>query len=360
MVYLDYAATTPMKFAPVEKSELKNSHSPHAVGINSYKAIEQAREDIKRAVGCKSGIVLFVGNATSLIASVMSKIKNKNGFIYCNPYEHEAIYDWADMREMYLTYENNLIEIDENDIVCHMLMNNITGTTFDLKKISKKNKFKKAFLFADCTAAIGHMEFPKDFESICDVWVCSAHKFYGPQNSGILWLSDRFASRFNIKSEKDLSIGTLPVFNILATRDAFVKYQNPKYIQESQERFKNYWLILSELLDSYDIKHKRISSIECPEYNWIKWADNYAINAICFENINADALAAYLSSKEIYIGVGHSACAEDSDYRVLRAFGLTEQEAQNTIRVSFGEDTNENDIVELVNEIYNYKKKFLL
>lgn len=360
MVYLDYAATTPMKFAPVEKSELKNSHSPHAVGINSYKAIEQAREDIKRAVGFKSGIVLFGGNATSLIASVMSKIKNKNGFIYCNPYEHEAIYDWADMREMYLTYENNLIEIDENDIVCHMLMNNITGTTFDLKKISKKNKFKKAFLFADCTAAIGHMEFPKDFESICDAWVCSAHKFYGPQNSGILWLSDRFASQFNIKSEKDLSIGTLPVFNILATRDAFVKYQNSKYIQESQERFKNYWLILSELLDSYSIKHKRISSIECPEYNWIKWADNYAINAICFENINADALATYLSSKEIYIGVGHSACAEDSDYRVLGAFGLTEQEAQNTIRVSFGEDTTENDIVELANEIYNYKQKFLL
>lgn len=355
MVYLDYAATTPMKFAPVEKSELKNSHSPHAVGINSYKAIEQAREDIKRAVGFKSGIVLFGGNATSLIASVMSKIKNKNGFIYCNPYEHEAIYDWADMREMYLTYENNLIEIDENDIVCRMLMNNITGTVFNLNELAKL-KSSDSYLFVDCTAAIGHMEFPKNFESICDAWVCSAHKFYGPQNSGILWLSDRFASQFNIKSEKDLSIGTLPVFNILATRDAFVKYQNPKYIQESQERYKNYWLILFKLLDSYSIKHKRISQ---PKYS-VKWADNYAINAICFENINADALAAYLSSKEIYIGVGYSACAEDSDYRVLRAFGLTEQEAQNTIRVSFGEDTTENDIVELANEIYNYKQKFLL
>lgn len=356
MVYLDYAATTPMKFAPVEKSELKNSHSPHAVGINSYKAIEQAREDIKRAVGFKSGIVLFGGNATSLIASVMSKIKKTKSWIYANPYEHEAIYNWIDVWEMQLPYDDNWITINENDIVCHMLMNNITGITFNLKKISKEVKPKKAFLFVDCTAAIGHMEFPKNFESICDAWVCSAHKFYGPQNSGILWLSDRFASQFNIKSEKDLSIGTLPVFNILATRDAFVKYQNQKYIQESQERFKNYWLILSELLDSYDIKHKRISQ---PKYS-VKWVDNYAINGICFENINADALAAYLSSKEIYIGVGHSACAGDSDYRVLKAFGLTYKEAQNTIRVSFGEDTTENDIVELANEIYNYKKKFLL
>lgn len=359
MVYLDYAATTPMKFAPVEKSELKNSHSPHAVGINSYKAIEQAREDIKRAVGFKSGIVLFGGNATSLIASVMSKIKKTESWIYANPYEHEAIYNWIDVWEMQLPYDDDWITINENDVVCHMLMNNITGTVFNLNELAKL-KSSDSYMFVDCTAAIGHMEFPKDFESICDAWVCSAHKFYGPQNSGILWLSDRFASQFNIKSEKDLSIGTLPVFNILATRDAFVKYQNPKYIQESQERFKNYWLILSELLDSYDIKHKRISSIECPEYNWIKGADNYAINAICFENINADGLAAYLSSKGIYIGVGHSACAEDSDYRVLGAFGLTEQEAQNTIRVSFGEDTTENDIVELVNEIYNYKKKFLL
>lgn len=353
MVYLDYAATTPMKFAPVEKSELKNSHSPHAVGINSYKAIEQAREDIKQAIGFKSGIVLFGGNATSLIKLLVTTIPRDDYYIYCSSYEHEAVYDITDIG--YVEYDFEF----EKSIVCHMLMNNITGTVFNLNELAKL-KSSDSYLFVDCTAAIGHMEFPKDFESICDVWVCSAHKFYGPQNSGVLWLSDRFASRFNIKSEKDLSIGTLPVFNILATRDAFVKYQNPKYIQESQERFKNYWLILSELLDSYDIKHKRISSIECPEYNWIKWADNYAINAICFENINADALATYLSSKGIYIGVGHSACAEDSDYRVLGAFGLTEQEAQNTIRVSFGDDTTENDIVELANEIYNYKQKFLL
>ena len=354
MVYLDYAATTPMKFAPVEKSELKNSHSPHAVGINSYKAIEQARKDIKQAIGFKSGIVLFGGNATSLIKLLTEAMqKEYNYLIYCSSYEHEAVYDIADIG--YVEYDFEF----EKSIVCHMLMNNITGTVFNLNELAKL-KSSDSYLFVDCTAAIGHMEFPKNFESICDAWVCSSHKFYGPQNSGILWLSDRFASQFNIKSEKDLSIGTLPVFNILATRDAFVKYQNPKYIQESQERFKNYWLILSELLESYDIKHKRISSIECPEYNWIKWADNYAINAICFENINADALAAYLSSKEIYIGVGHSACAEDSDYRVLGAFGLTEQEAQNTIRVSFGEDTTEQDIVELANEIYNYKQKFLL
>lgn len=353
MVYLDYAATTPMKFAPVEKSELKNSHSPHAVGINSYKAIEQARKDIKQAAGFKSGIVLFGGNATSLIKLLVTTIPRDDYYIYCSPYEHEAVYDIADVGYFECTFGFG------NNIACYMLMNNITGMVFDLNEFAKA-KPEDSLLFVDCTAAIGHMEFPKNFESICDAWVCSAHKFYGPQNSGILWLSDRFASRFNIKSEKDLSIGTLPVFNILATRDAFVKYQNQKYIQESQERFKNYWLILSELLDSYDIKHKRISSIECPEYNWIKWADNYAINAICFENINADALAAYLSSKGIYIGVGHSACAGDSDYRVLRAFGLTEQEAQNTIRVSFGDETSKNDIESLVKEIYNFKRMFVV
>lgn len=349
MVYLDYAATTPMKFAPVEKSELKNSHSPHAVGINSYKAIEQAREDIKQAAGFKSGIVLFGGNATSLIKLLVTTIPRDDYYIYCSQYEHEAVYDIADIG--YVEYDFEF----EKSIVCHMLMNNITGTVFNLNELAKL-KSDNSYLFVDCTAAIGHMEFPKNFESICDAWVCSAHKFYGPQNSGILWLSDRFASQFNIKSEKDLSIGTLPVFNILATRDAFVKYQNPKYIQESQERFKNYWLILSKLLDSYGINHKRISR---PKYA-IKWADNYAINAICFENINADALAAYLSNKEIYIGVGHSACAEDSDYRVLKAFGCTKHEAENTIRVSFGEDTTEQDIAELANEIYNYKQKFLL
>ena len=349
MLYFDYAATTPMNFAPVEQFNLKNSHSAHMLGVNSYQAIEEARKDIMGAVGFKSGILLFGGNATSLIAAVMQKIKNKNGVIYCNPYEHEAIYNWAD------AYQLNPKAFKKDDVVCQMLMHNITGAVFDLTDLSKQIKESEAFLFVDCTAAIGHVEFPENFESMCDAWVCSAHKFYGPQNTGMLWLSDRFAEYLGIKSEKDIHIGTLPVFNILAMRDAFLKYHNKEYIYKSQRQFMRCYEHLVSLLVDYNIECYPITK---PEYD-IDWQDNMAITALYLSNINADALSTYLSSKGIYVGLGHSACAAESDYRVLKAFDCSNHEASCVIRVSFGDETTKDDIEALVKEIYNFKQMFV-
>lgn len=347
MLYFDYAATTPMKFAPAEQFNLKNSHSVHMLGFNSYQAIEQARKDIMGAVGFKSGILLFGGNATSLIATVMQKIKNKNGVIYCNPYEHEAIYDWAD------AYQLDPKAFKKDDVVCQMLMNNITGTVFDLTDLSKQVKESEAFLFVDCTAAIGHVEFPENFELMCDAWVCSAHKFYGPQNAGMLWLSDRFAEYLGVKSEKDIYVGTLPIFNILAMRDAFLKYHNKEYIRKMIRQFHDLQIYMYNLLEDY-----RIYSYAIMPAN-IRSQDNGAINACCIENINADALATYLSSREIYVGLGHSACAAESDYRVLKALECANHEASCVIRVSFGDETTKDDIEALAKGIYDFKQMFV-
>ena len=347
MLYFDYAATTPMKFAPVEQFNLKNSHSAHMLGVNSYQAIEQARKDIMGAVGFKSGILLFGGNATSLIATVMQKIKNKNGVIYCNPYEHEAIYDWADLHKL----EPKAFKKD--DVVCQMLMNNITGTVFDLTDLSKQVKKSEAFLFVDCTAAIGHVEFPENFESMCDAWVCSAHKFYGPQNTGMLWLSDRFAEYLGIESEKDIYVGTLPVFNIVVMRDAFLKYHNKEYLHKTIWKFHDLHLYMYNLLEDYGIYSYAIIPMN------ISSQYNGAINTCYIENINADALATYLSSRGIYVGLGHSACADKSDYRVLKAFGCSEHEASCVIRVSFGDETTKDDIEALAKGIYDFKQIFV-
>lgn len=83
------------------------------------------------------------------------------------------------------------------------------------------------------------------------------------------------------------------------------------------------------------------------------------IGAIRLNGLNADALQQYLATKQIYIGIGHSSCAEDADYRVLKTYGLTEQEASEVIRVSFGDETTEHDLDEFVNGIIEYKEKFV-
>lgn len=84
-----------------------------------------------------------------------------------------------------------------------------------------------------------------------------------------------------------------------------------------------------------------------------------AINAIMFDDINADSLQQYLASKHIYIGIGGSACASLHDFRVLNAYGLTNDEASRVVRVSFGENTTYEDIDEFVNVVVEYKEKFV-
>ena len=90
-----------------------------------------------------------------------------------------------------------------------------------------------------------------------------------------------------------------------------------------------------------------------------KIASTYAINAIRLPGFNADALQQYLASKQIYVSIGGSACAEKHDYRVLNAYGLSNDEASEVIRVSFGEDSSIEDVKALVDGIKEFKEKFV-
>ena len=69
----------------------------------------------------------------------------------------------------------------------------------------------------------------------------------------------------------------------------------------------------------------------------------------------------FLSSKGIYISPGHSACSNDAAdaTRVLEAFGLTKEQASQTVRISFGESTTQDDIDALVNGIVEFKNLFV-
>ena len=85
-----------------------------------------------------------------------------------------------------------------------------------------------------------------------------------------------------------------------------------------------------------------------------------SINAIRLNGINADALQQFLATRGIYVGVGGSACSAAHDYRVLRAYGLTDGEASEVIRVSFGDETTARDIEALVEGIKEYKEMFIV
>lgn len=74
------------------------------------------------------------------------------------------------------------------------------------------------------------------------------------------------------------------------------------------------------------------------------------INSIAVLNIKSETLLHYLESKEIYVSSG-SACSKGKKSSVLKAFNIPENRLDSTIRVSFSEETTENDIDALVEGI---------
>lgn len=273
-------------------------------------------------------------------------------------YEHDAIFRHLDI------YVHNIGELErvlqmypeEHKVVCWMMVNNITGTCFPVEEIGKLCHKYNAFYVMDITAALGHYPISSNLESFCDCIFASGHKIHAEKGIGFMWLSDRFASFLELPNdphdEYGMITGTPNVPGALALADA-VEYA----VDNGFDNWMNHRDLFATLLFSL-----RDHNIEAYEVDGdLPLPRAYAINAITLPGINADALVQYLSSKDIYISPGHSACSGDATNasRVLEAFGLTKDEASQTVRISFGESTSQEDIDAFINGIVEFKRLFI-
>ena len=205
------------------------------------------------------------------------------------------------------------------------------------------------------TAMIGKAPIPANIDQWCDCAIWSGHKLGTEGGIGAMWLSDKFnewLGDFKLHGTPNLA-GAMAITD--ATEDACKK------VEEHEARvYELYRYMLDKFTDN-DIHGAVINNVLKPDKsNANEPAHSVsAINAVMFDDINADSLQQYLASKQIYIGIGGSACSSLHDFRVLNACGLTNDEASHVVRVSFGDETTERDIDEFVNAIVEFKEKFV-
>lgn len=350
MVYLDHAATSySTKYFAKDYYIPGNPNSPHAMGLQANRALNEARDRIKKCLGVKSGKVLVGGTASQLTDNLMWRICSLGNYnILGSAYEHDCCNKWIE----YHFTECPINQVDKNEIMCWMMANNITGAIFPVEQIGKMCRDAGAYYIMDAVAAIGHYPISNNLESFCDCLITSAHKYGGPQGTGCMWVSDRFAEFLGLSNdsheEYGLIHGTPNVSAAVAMSHAME--HAVRYAQIENDWYHGLLDYMLAKLSKADIEINLVGKDE---------SKTYAINALCLPNINADALTQYLSTKSIYISPGHSACADNDDYRVLEAFDLTKEEASQTIRVSFGEDTSAADIDALVDGIVEFKNLFI-
>lgn len=340
MVFLDYASTCPIvKFSSQQYGGF-HCNPNAAYAYEERKALMDCEERIKVAIGVKGGHVLYFRCATEAIDWILHETDSWNDTWGHSPYEHDACL--FGIRRL----PDKLMSLD---FYIHQWVNHITGEIFDLKTIRSQLP-KTCKLIVDATAGFGKAELPSGLDNIADALFMSGHKIGCPELS-FMWLSDNLCEWLgaakDIRNQWGLHHGSLSVASVMALTDA-VKLARGNGDRVDRHSLRLY-VQMDDMLDKTRVEHHDVL-----EHQMCTWS----INAIRLNGINADALQQFLASRGIYVGVGGSSCSAAHDYRVLRAYGLTDGEASEVIRVSFGDETTERDIEALVEGIKEYRRQF--
>ena len=345
MIYLDYAATNPFTKYPCGKyGQFLNPNANYA--YKEQKLLDDCANRVKAAIGAKSGKVVFGGTSSQLIENLMNwEINGKRRYteyVIGSKYEHDSFNKFLVTRVANIDQLMDTITKNRGYRGCVIWqgVNNITGEIFPVEQIGSICHEFNSFYICDMTAMIGKAPIPVNINQWCDCAVWSGHKLGTDGGIGAMWLSDKFndwLGDFKLHGTPNLA-GAMAIAD--ATEDA---------CKSPMKHYTDLYMCLYGKLVNANIQFQVIS-------NRLKTC---AINAIMFDDINADSLQQYLASKQIYIGIGGSACSSLHDFRVLNACGLTNDEASRVARVSFGDETTERDVDEFVNVVVEYKEKFV-
>jgi cysteine desulfurase len=338
----------------VLKHDYGNPSALYGIARKSAEIMEDARQKLAKAIHAKPDEIYFTGCATESNNAVLKSVshhfyplKNK---IISTPVEHPSVINTLEFlkttgivveycpvdRQGRVSPEELEKLIDQDTfLICCMLANNEIGTIQDVRAITKIAHQKGVLVLSDCVQAFGKI--PVDVGELgIDYASFSAHKLYGPKGVGALYV--RQGSPFapfihGGHQESGMRAGTEGLHNIAGFGAACQEV--PKHLA-SAEKIR---VLKNQLIDQIrSIKPDCI--LNSPEEDCLP---NTA--SITFPNMNSAGLMAMLDFYGIAVS-GGSACStqEEKPSHVLKSIGLTDQAAQETIRISLGCDTSERDI----------------
>ena len=369
MVYADYAATCPViKYPQQLYTKLYCDTAGRECFLNpnanyAYKEkrlLTEAENRVKKVIGAKEGKVVFGGTSSQLIENLMNAVNdifhwgNNQYMTLGSCVEHDSFnryigHKCTDMENLdeWLSYYS-----DVQTFVMWQGVQNITGEIFPTKQIGELTHKYNAFYICDATALLGHTPIEPNIDDWCDFLVLDGHKAGTELGIGCCWVSDRLDKWLNgFKLH-----GTPNLAGALAMTQAVEDACDSRKLSQNSAHYGG---LLDHLIDG--LIEKGIDFQLVPEYEENEPSNKFvlAINAIRLPGFNADALQQYLTSKQIYVSIGGSACAEKHDYRVLNAYGLSNDEASEVIRVSFGEDSSIEDVKALVEGIKEFQNTYV-
>ncbi|MBE5788166.1 MAG: aminotransferase class V-fold PLP-dependent enzyme [Clostridiales bacterium] len=366
-IYLDYAATTPLGNAartamlPWLGDLFGNASSVHGNGREARKACEKARKQIAEAIGAEPNEIYFTSGGSEsdnwAVKGTAFAHQKAGNHIITTAIEHHAILNtckWLEKQGFSITYlpvdEEGWISPEQVEkaitnrtiLISVMTANNEIGTIEPVDEIGKIARHYRIPFHTDAVQAIGSV--PISCQNTgADLISLSAHKFYGPQGVGALYIRSGLKIEPLIhggNQERGLRAGTNNVAGIAGMGAA---------ISECMEAAPN----VNRSVREYRDRLIRGIIERVPDCRLNGPEGDRRLPGNChfsFDGIEGEALLLRLDLAGIACS-GGSACTSGSPSpsHVLDAIGLNPSMMNGSLRITLGRHTTRDEIDEVLN-----------
>ena len=360
-IYLDHAATTGVRpealeeMLPYFSEKMGNPSSIYFLGQETKKAVDLARARVAKALGAEPSEIFFTAGGSEAdnlaIKGVAMANSNKGKHIITSKIEHPAVLNTCKYLSK-MGFEISYIDVDEDGkiklddlksairedtiLISVMFANNEIGTIQPIKEIGEIAKEKNIYFHTDAVQAVGNVKIDVKEMNITMLSL-SAHKFYGPKGTGVLYIKKgtRIDSLIHGGAQEGKKrAGTENVAGIVGLGKAI------ELADKDLDRYNAKLLKLRERLIEgvmESIPHVRLNG---HRNDRLPGNVNFS-----FSFIEGESLLLMLNLKGI-CGSSGSACSSGSldPSHVLMAIGLDHATAHGSLRLTIGEENTEEDI----------------
>ncbi len=367
-IYLDHASAMPIEPRVLEfikrylEQDIGNPSSLHSSGLESKKAIEDARIKISKLINADNeNTIVFTGSATEannlairgtalrnigkgkeVVASAIEHISvlnpmkdlQKNGFTFNKvPVDTAGLIDLEKLKEM----------VNKNTTITSIMSaNNEIGTIEPIKEISEIVHDQGMYLHVDATAAAGRISIDVQNDGI-DLLTLSSNDMYGPQGIGALYIKKGVKLQpvlFGGGQERGLRSGTENVFGIAGMGEA-ARIAKAEMAQESERLLSIRDKLIDEILkidEAYLTGHR---TLRLPHHASFR-----------FSHIEGESILLNMNMYNIQISTG-SACSSKTlePSHVLLAIGLKHEEAHGSMVITLGRLNTTEQVPTIVNAV---------
>ncbi|MQF48960.1 aminotransferase class V-fold PLP-dependent enzyme [SAR202 cluster bacterium AC-647-N09_OGT_505m] len=376
MIYMDYAATTPVRpevmeaMFPYFSEKFGNASSLYTLAQESRMAIDEARESVARVLGSRASEVIFTsGGSESDNAALKGAAFAQRGsgnHIITTSIEHHAVLHTCQFLEDFgfeITYlsvdKDGLVDqdkvlramTDRTILISIMLANNEIGTVQSVAEMTRmvkkvaKDRGQTIVIHTDAVQAAGYLDI--DVNSLgVDMLSLSAHKIYGPKGVGVLYVrrgTPFMAQQSGGAQERQRRAGTENLPGIVGTAVA-LRLAAEERISSSEHCLR----LRNRLVEGIQ---NRIEKVRLNGHLSLRLPNNVNFS---FEGVEGEPILLGLDFAGIAASSG-SACTSGSlePSHVLLALGLSADMAHGSLRLTLGKDNTDEDVDYLLKVLPN-------